>query len=86
MKEPNFNKQYDIAKSAFQKKLGCRIKGSFTVNEVPGNFHISSHAYANIFTRLKNDKIIETLDVSHTINYLYFGNPGSITSFQMLHP
>jgi len=47
--------------------------GSFTVKEVPGNFHISSHAYQNIFTRLMIDRHIQTLDVSHIIHGLYFG-------------
>jgi hypothetical protein len=49
-------KQYEMARNAFKKNYGCRLTGSFTVKEVPGNFHISSHAYQNIFARLMIDQ------------------------------
>jgi len=43
------------------------------VHKVPGNFHISSHAFhGNIYTVLGND--MSKLDLSHTINHLSFGN------------
>ena len=67
-----------MAKEAFKKNYGCRIVGSFTVKEVPGNFHVSSHAYQNIFTLLIIDKSITTLDVSHIIHELYFGEISNI--------
>jgi hypothetical protein len=67
-----------MAKDAFKKNYGCRLTGSFTVKEVPGNFHISSHAYQNIFARLMIDKEIQTLDVSHIIHELYFGDISNI--------
>lgn len=60
--------------------------GSFTVKEVPGNFHISSHAYQNIFARLRIDDVVKTLDVSHKINSLYFGDINSISEVERLHP
>ena len=59
--------------------------GSFTVKEVPGNFHISSHAYQNIYVRLAMDNVIKTLDVSHKINSLYFGDISNIESVQKAH-
>jgi hypothetical protein len=46
-------KHYNIVKEAFLNKYGCRVIGSFTVKEVPGNFHVSSHAYQHIYSMLK---------------------------------
>ena len=74
-----------MAKEAFQRKLGCRLVGSFTVKEVPGNFHVSSHAYQNIYVRLAMDGVIETLDVSHKIHELYFGDLKNVKSIQKAH-
>ncbi len=78
--------QYRMAEEAFKKQYGCRIKGAFTVKEVPGNFHISSHAYQNIYVRLAMGGVIKTLDVSHKIHSLYFGDFSSIDSVQKAHP
>lgn len=85
LRETDQAKQYSMAKEAFQKNYGCRIMGSFTVKEVPGNFHISSHAYQNIFVRLLMDGVIQTLDVSHKIHSLYFGDSWSIDEIQKYH-
>jgi hypothetical protein len=71
-----------MARDAFRNKYGCRLTGSFTVKEVPGNFHISSHAYQNIFARLVIDKEISTLDVSHIIHELYFGDISDIRTIE----
>jgi len=49
LREPDQMKQFHMAEEAFKKQYGCRLVGSFTVKEVPGNFHISSHAYQNIY-------------------------------------
>lgn len=76
--EPNQMRQYELAKEAFQKKLGCRLIGTFTVKEVPGNFHVSSHAYQNLYTRLIIDGVISTLDTSHKIHDFYFGTPDAM--------
>lgn len=32
-------------KDEIEAKQGCQLKGYFQINRVPGNFHISSHAY-----------------------------------------
>ena len=45
-------KQYTAVKNAFINQQGCRVVGSFTVKEVPGNFHISSHAYNGLYSSL----------------------------------
>jgi hypothetical protein len=56
------------------------------VKEVPGNFHISSHAYQNIYARLRIENVIRTLDMSHRIHYLFFGDMDNITSVAQAHP
>ena len=73
-------KQMQMAREGFNKNLGCRLKGDFTVKEVPGNFHISSHAYQNIFQRLRHEGILNTLDMSHKVNYLFFGDADNMST------
>ena len=60
-------------KEAFNNKYGCRLVGSFTVKEVPGNFHISCHAYYNHYMQIKLGGIAQNLNMSHIIHKLYFG-------------
>lgn len=79
-------KQYQMAEEAFKNRYGCRLIGQFTVKEVPGNFHISSHAYQSIYVRLAMHGIIKTLDVSHMIHSLYFGEFSKIDHVQKAHP
>lgn len=45
------DKGYDKGATEAQGHEGCRIKGTFSVQRVPGNFHFSSHAYAGKFMR-----------------------------------
>ena len=75
-----------MAEYAFKNNYGCRLRGSFTVKEVPGNFHISSHAYQNIYVRLGMNGVIKTLDVSHVIHSLYFGETDDVMKIQKTHP
>ena len=35
-------------------KKGCRMKGFFEIDRVPGNFHLSCHGYGNLIHRLVN--------------------------------
>lgn len=35
-------------------KKGCRMKGFFEIDRVPGNFHFSCHGYGPIVHRLVN--------------------------------
>jgi hypothetical protein len=37
-----------------ESKKGCRVKGSFEIDRVPGNFHFSCHAYGALVHRLVN--------------------------------
>lgn len=56
-----------------KQQEGCRVYGYFYVNKVPGNFHISAHAYGSIIKQLV-DMGYYNFDVSHTINSLSFGD------------
>lgn len=56
---------------------GCNLKGSIIVNKVNGNFHISSHAYAEAVMLLYAQR--KMLDFSHNINHLSFGSEESIS-------
>ena len=62
-----------MAEEAFKKNYGCRLRGSFTVKEVPGNFHISSHAYEPNYVRAFSQGLMQGLDISHKIHKLHFG-------------
>ena len=65
---------FERTKNAFNAGEGCKISGFMLVNKVPGNFHISSHAFGNILPRIFQDARLNTLDLSHTINHLSFGD------------
>lgn len=67
--EDFFNK----VKKDFQEMKGCRLTGTFQVTRVPGNFHISSHPYANVIQRLQNEDKNFYIDLSHKIGHLSFG-------------
>ena len=48
------------------------MHGDIIINKVPGNFHISTHAYSSVV-----DALImrgHRIDFSHRINHLSFGN------------
>jgi hypothetical protein len=63
---------YEKVKNSLKNKEGCNIKGFIVVHKVPGNFHISSHAYGSMLQRLASEGYF-TFDVSHRINHLSFG-------------
>ena len=64
---------YQMVKQQLADREGCRIKGYFLVNKVPGNFHFSSHAFGPTIQRLATEGLL-TMDLSHKINHLSFGN------------
>ena len=35
-----------------EEKKGCRMKGFFEIDRVPGNFHFSCHGYGHILHRI----------------------------------
>eukprot|EP00808_Paulinella_micropora_P030488 g10501.t1 len=53
-----------------QKGEGCRIWGNMIVKKVPGNFHISAHAHANLLHVFFGS---DPLNVTHIIHDLHFG-------------
>jgi endoplasmic reticulum-Golgi intermediate compartment protein 3 len=76
-----------LVREAFVKQLGCRLIGSFTVKEVPGNFHVSNHAYFNHYMQVKMEGHAPAdLDMSHTIHKLYFGQEHHLPRLKRLHP
>lgn len=75
-----------MIKEAFKNQYGCILKGTFYVNEVPGNFHISSHGNSHFYNILLQEGIIKTIDVSHKINYLFFGPYENILKIKTSHP
>jgi len=64
---------YELVKKEISNQEGCKIKGYFLVNKVPGNFHISSHAFSPIIHRLFTDGFLN-FDLSHKINHISFGD------------
>lgn len=66
-------------KKAYKDNEGCKISGFMLVNKVPGNFHISSHAFGNYLPRIFADANINTLNLSHVINHLSFGDESDLT-------
>jgi hypothetical protein len=68
-KEPD----YEEVKKAVQNSEGCRIQGDISVMRVPGNFHISSHAFSRILSQLAAEGLYK-FDVSHKINHISFGD------------
>lgn len=52
-------------KSPMNNGDGCRMKTSFKINKVPGNFHVSTHA---------SQTQPETSDMSHMVHALVFGD------------
>ena len=46
---------------------GCRIYGNLKVNRVPGNFHISSHAFGGFLGMILGEEFKMNLD--HKVIY-----------------
>jgi len=63
---------------AFTNNEGCHLSGFILINKVPGNFHISSHAYANIIGPVLREVGQTTLDLSHKINHISFGSKNDL--------
>jgi hypothetical protein len=67
----------DAVKQAIADKEFCRIKGYIEVKKVPGNWHISFHAYRDLLYGLNHDQL-SSLKFGHTINHLSFGSAGTL--------
>lgn len=60
---------------AYEKNYGCKIQGWFNILLVPGNFHIAMHSKGALYGQVARElgpKL--NVDMSHTINNLYFGS------------
>lgn len=51
---------------------GCLVEGTVVINKVPGNFHLSTHAYGDVVQQLYMSG--KRLDFTHKINHLSFGD------------
>ncbi len=69
---------FELIKAAVKNKEGCQIVGNIEVLRVPGNFHISSHAYGTTIARLITETDFK-LDITHTINHISFGEERDIS-------
>jgi len=54
-----------------QKGEGCNLSGFMIVKRVPGNFHVSAHAHANLLLLFFPNK---PMNLSHVIHNLSFGD------------
>ena len=73
----NLQKHEEILKflkKAQEEGEGCRIQGTVVINKVPGNFHISTHAFGHIVQMFYAGG--GKLDFSHTVHHLSFGDDG----------
>lgn len=75
------NMDLEAAKRQFVDKEGCRLVGNIKVNKVPGNFHISSHAFHDKIHALVGSEIGK-LDFSHEVMHLSFGENHDIQTIQ----
>ena len=71
------------ARAQFEHKEGCRLQGHIKVNKVPGNFHISSHAYHDKIYSIVGHEIGK-LDFSHEVVHLSFGENQDIQKIQTI--
>lgn len=39
---------FDITVKALEANEGCLIAGTVIINKVPGNFHVSTHAFGDV--------------------------------------
>ena len=61
---------------------GWKLKGNIVINKVNGNFHISWHAFPEVFLILQAQG--KVLDFSHKINHLSFGSEESIAKIKSI--
>ena len=79
--DENTQPDFELVKTAAKNKEGCQIVCSIEVLRVPGNFHISSHAYGQTIARLIAEADFK-LDITHTINHISFGEESDINQIK----
>ena len=63
---------------AFKNNEGCTLDGYILVNKVPGNFHVSAHAFTGVLPSIMAKNNLKSLDLSHKINHLSFGDTKAV--------
>ena len=63
---------YELVKNQMRNKEGCKLKGTFFLDAVPGVFIISPKAFSPTIERLKREGL-KNINVEHIINDLSFG-------------
>jgi hypothetical protein len=71
---------YDETVKAIDTEEGCRLEGVFKINKVPGNFHLSTHAFGDVIQRLYMTG--KRLDFTHTVHNLTFGEHSQMEIMQ----
>lgn len=46
----DYNQKKRRISEDFKSDKGCRMKGWFEIDRVPGNFHFSCHGYSDVIT------------------------------------
>ena len=82
---------FDQTLQALNDHEGCKLSGAVFINKVPGNFHISTHAFGDIVMMLKSQGY--NFDFSYKIHHMSFGNKddfdyiaGNFHDLEMEHP
>lgn len=66
----------------FKSNKGCRMKGTFDIDRVPGNFHFSCHGYADVIQDFLNEggyskkMLIQDKLIKQLISHILFINYG----------
>ena len=72
---------YELVKTQLKNKEGCKLKGEFFLDAVPGVFIISPKAFSPTIERLRREGL-DYINVEHIINDLSFGE--KIQKFKLL--
>jgi hypothetical protein len=65
---------YEFVKKQIKENQGCKLKGAFFVDAVPGSFIISPKVFGPTLDRLRREGMDNNINVEHIINDLYFGD------------
>lgn len=72
---------YELVKTQIKNKEGCKLKGQFLLDAVPGIFIISPKAFSPTIERLRREGL-DYINVEHIIHDLSFGE--KIQRFKLL--
>eukprot|EP01015_Nassula_variabilis_P016572 TRINITY_DN2548_c0_g1_i5.p1 TRINITY_DN2548_c0_g1~~TRINITY_DN2548_c0_g1_i5.p1 ORF type:complete len:283 (-),score=48.79 TRINITY_DN2548_c0_g1_i5:43-891(-) len=80
--QENMNPDIKETVEGFKNGEGCQVFGYILVNKVPGNFHISCHAFGPQLQAIVAETGINTIDVSHQINHISFGSDDDLKAIK----